>query len=119
MAEEIIYFAILMTGLTVLKALRDKYCIEDNRDRWHQIGFIMLVWVCFWSLILFMPSIVSALKIMLLTGFGVWILFDISFNIFTNQNLLHIGNSWIERKLGKSIYLIKVIGLIISLIIVL
>ena len=110
-----IKYILIMLGLVLLKAYRDSLDKKQDNDRWHQAGFVMLVWVCFWSLLFVFPLSILLFKVMLITGALTWILFDVAFNLFSGVDWWHIGNSWIERKLGSWIWVVKLSTLIISL----
>jgi hypothetical protein len=104
-----------MAGLVVLKAYRDSLDKKADNNLWHYSGFAMLVWVCFWGLLLVFPFSLMLFKVMFLVGAITWIVFDVVYNLFAGNNWWHIGNSWIERTLKGYIYVVKLSVLIISI----
>ena len=74
---------------------------------WHWVGFVMSVWIAFWSVWLIRDLSWRFIIWIPFIGACWWLLFDYMLNKFRGLPANHIGDSDIEKKLGSKIMKIK------------
>ena len=115
---------IMFFGYVLLKALRDKITFDwripgnDEHDKrwWHRVGFVMLVWLAFWSVWLATPLSLHFGAVMLLLGCGSWWVFEIALNKFRGKDWNHIGDTPNEKKHGKNLMMYMMILTFIAIV---
>ena len=104
--------SLFVVGLIFLKAWRDKLTFDwkfenKNKGLWHISGVILLGWCYFFILWVLLPISWLFVALMFLFCVITWWSFDVFLNILRDLPVGHIGDSWIEKKLGKNIWAVK------------
>lgn len=97
---------LILILLPVFWAKRDSYASPSDRylnKKWHRLGFLIRSG----SSVLACPS-----QFVWIYGFYFWIVFDGSYNLFTDQNWWYVGTTAdTDKATGKYNHLIKWVGL--------
>lgn len=103
-----ILYSVLMAVFQV--ALKDDWRVKDYQI-FHAFGLVLNLSVICGLIWLPKPENVPVFALTAITIY--WIVFDISYNLFSGNNIFHVGGGGMDRVLGIIQYPVKLILLIL------